>query len=254
MRRASLLVVVGFALACGGEPANGRDAADVTSDSCGSGLDCPQPDPGSEEGDLTLPGDAASLVSRGVHCELTWTTPGDANQRDSGPGLGADMDLHFLHPLATGSDVDGDGQPDGWFDPTHDLFWANMHPTWETSDPAACGPSLDLDDTDGSGPENTNVEPFRNGGVYRVGVHYWDEHGFGPSRPRVKCHMGGTLVIDSDLEALGRSMHPGDLWEVATFKWPQGIAAVVLNTDGTLKITPNYSNPNYPLGSVKPTL
>ncbi len=178
-----------------------------------------------------------------IHCELTWDTPGDSNQFDSGPDAGSDMDLHFLHPFATGPDLDGDGKPDGWFDIPYDVFWYNKNPEWESVNPnVADNPSLDRDDTDGAGPENVNLRVPVAGRVYRVGVHYWDDHGFGFSYPRLKCYIWGQLVFDRDLEALGHKMVKCDMWEAATITWPQGIVTAVQNADGSLKITPNYMN------------
>jgi hypothetical protein len=182
----------------------------------------------------------------GIHCEVTWITPGDSDQQNSGPDAGADMDLHFLHPFATGPDLDGDGKPDGWFDIPYDVFWYNKTPEWESVDPnVGDNPSLDRDDTDGAGPENVNLKmPVRNR-VYRVGVHYWSDHGFGISYPRLKCYVNGEMVFDRDLEAMGRSMKRCDMWEAATITWPQGIVTAVENPDKSLKITPNYMNPAF---------
>ena len=178
-----------------------------------------------------------------IHCELTWNTPGDTNQFDSGPDAGADLDLHFLHPFATGPDLDGDSKPDGWYDIPYDVFWYNKNPEWESVNPnVPDNPSLDRDDTDGAGPENVNLRSPVNGREYRVGVHYWDDHGFGFSYPRLKCYIWGQLVFDRDLEALGRKMTKCDMWEAATIKWPQGIVTAVQKADGSLKITPNYMN------------
>ncbi len=178
-----------------------------------------------------------------IHCELTWNTPGDPDQFNAGPDEGSDMDLHFLHPFATGPDLDGDGAPDGWFDIPYDVFWYNRTPEWESVNPNVLdNPSLDRDDTDGAGPENVNLRAPVNGRTYRVGVHYWDDHGFGFSYPRLKCYVWGQLVFDRDLEAMGQKMFKCDMWEAATIKWPSGMVSAVQNQDGSLKITSNYMN------------
>ncbi|MDP6947297.1 MAG: hypothetical protein QF464_24325, partial [Myxococcota bacterium] len=62
-----------------------------------------------------------------IHVELLWHTPLDPDEtdhmaEDSEEPVGSDLDLHFLHPFATGEDVDGDGQPEGWFDQPFDCF------------------------------------------------------------------------------------------------------------------------------------
>jgi hypothetical protein len=55
----------------------------------------------------------ASLVQT-LEIQLLWNTPNDPDQSDEGPEAGSDLDLHLLHPFATGFDVDEDGQPDMW--------------------------------------------------------------------------------------------------------------------------------------------
>lgn len=181
-----------------------------------------------------------------IHCELTWDTPGDNDQFNDGPDAGADMDIHFLHPFATGPDLDGDGKPDGWFDIPYDVFWFNRSPEWESVNPnTPDNPHLDRDDTDGAGPENVNLDGPVAGRKYRVGVHYWDDHGFGFSYPRLKCYIWGQVVFDRDLKAMGRKMFKCDMWEAAEISWPQGQVTAVTNTDGSLKITPNYLNSQF---------
>jgi hypothetical protein len=186
------------------------------------------------------------LPDKAIHCELTWDTPGDLNQFDEGPDAGADMDLHFAHPFATGPDLDGDGKPDGWFDIPYDCFWFNPEPDWESMNPNAHDdPSLDRDDTDGAGPENVNLDAPVKGRTYRVGVHYWDDHGYGFSYARVKCYVWGQQVLDINQKDLGVKMFRCDMWEVATISWDSGAVAQVKNPDGSLKITHKYQNPAF---------
>jgi hypothetical protein len=117
-----------------------------------------------------------------IFVELLWETPGDPNPTNEGPGAGADLDVHLLHPDAAGLDVDGDGAPDGYFDPLYDCSWANPQPDWGAADPpAADDPELERDDTDGMGPEALLLRVPEDDRVYRVGVHSWDDHGFGAS-------------------------------------------------------------------------
>lgn len=52
----------------------------------------------------------------GIRVELMWETPADPDPTDEGAHAGSDMDLHFVHPYASGPGLDGDGKPDGWFD------------------------------------------------------------------------------------------------------------------------------------------
>ena len=180
-----------------------------------------------------------------IHVELLWDTPGDDDQTDEGPEAGADLDLHFLHPFATGLDLDEDGAPDGWFDQPFDCFWFNPHPNWAALSPMANDdPGLDRDDTDGAGPENQNLDEPEDGMTYRVGVHYWNDHGFGPSLATVRIYIRKVLVFQvSDVELL-----PSDMWSVATIDWPSGEVKLVTDAGGAFHITPDYQHPNFMSG------
>lgn len=183
-----------------------------------------------------------------IHCELTWRTPADPNEFDEGPDAGSDMDLHFLHPYATGPDLDGDGAPDGWFDLSYDCFWYTATSTleWGTLNPnISDNPRLDRDDTDGAGPENINLDVPENGRVYKVGVHYWDDHGFGASYPQVKCYCWGKEAFKKDLYADGIKMFTCDMWEVATISWPECRITAIQGPQGGPKIIHHYQNPAF---------
>lgn len=178
-----------------------------------------------------------------IHVELLWHTPSDPDETDSGPEAGADLDLHFLHPFATGEDVDGDGTPDGWFDQPFDAFWFNAHPNWGSLDPSVDdNPGLDLDDVDGAGPENVNLNIPEDGHVYKVGVHYWNDHGYGPSLATVRIYIYSSLVFEvSDVELV-----QSDMWEVACIAWPSGEVTLKTGAGGGYDIIPNYEHPFFP--------
>lgn len=177
-----------------------------------------------------------------IHVELTWDTPGDPDPYDTGTDKGTDLNLHFTHPFASGEDLDGDGKPDGWFDVPYDCFWFNQKPDWETTNPSANDdPRLDRDDDDGAGPENLNLCRPVNGRVYRVGVHGWDDHGYGPSYPWVRIYLYDQLVFERNLKPLDVLLQTCDLWEVARITWgPTPKVEGVQNPDGSQKITPKY--------------
>jgi hypothetical protein len=187
------------------------------------------------------------LPDQAIRCELTWDTPGDLDQFDEcGPGVdcGSDMDLHFLHPFATGAGIDGDGKPVGWFDVPYDCFWYNPNPDWESMDPNAHDdPRLDRDDMDGAGPEVVVLDSPVKGRTYRVGVHYRDDHGYGYSYARVKCWVWGQQVLDINQKDLGVKMSRCDMWEVASIEWDTGKLFLANNIDGSMKITHKYQDP-----------
>ncbi len=175
-----------------------------------------------------------------LHIELSWHTPDDLDETDTGPEAGSDLDLHFTHPWAAGPDLDGDGVADGWFDIPFDCFWFNAHPNWGSYDPGINDdPGLDRDDTDGAGPENINLD-IPEDATYRVGIHYWNDHGYGAAFATVRIYIYGQLVFESPETFLVDS----DMWEVCTIEWPSGKVEVV-TSDGDLKITPEYHNPYF---------
>ena len=181
------------------------------------------------------------IPDEAIHIELLWHTPEDPDETDKGPEAGSDVDLHFLHPWAAGPDIDEDGAPDGWFDIPFDCFWFNGHPNWGSYDPAVNDdPGLDRDDTDGAGPENINLDIPENV-TYRVGVHYWNDHGYGAAYATVRVYLSAKLVF----EVVDVMLVDSDMWEVATVEWPSGKVHVVTNEDGAYKITPQYQNPYF---------
>lgn len=143
------------------------------------------------------------VADAGVHVELLWRTPGDANEADEGStlggvSLGSDLDLHTL--MLQGSAT--------WFDEKHDCYWFNTNPDWDGV--GESGPALDRDDTDGAGPENMNVDPLEDW-CMRVGVHYWDDWGYGASFATVRIYLDGVLAYEAaDVELVHH-----DLWTVA---------------------------------------
>ncbi|MSQ82060.1 MAG: hypothetical protein EXR77_03970 [Myxococcales bacterium] len=159
------------------------------------------------------------IPTNALHIELVWDTPTDPDQNDSGPDTGADLDLHFANEFASTLDIDCDGSADPWFSNPWDTFWFNSAPNWGAPSLQGDNPTLDLDDTDGAGPENLNMvapegtaaEPM----TYRLGVQYWDDHGFGASLATVKIYLYGTLVVK-----LQNKLNPIDMWYVGKINWP----------------------------------
>ncbi len=175
------------------------------------------------------------VPTESIHVELTWDTPADSNQFDEGDFLGSDLDLHFLHTFAAGDDLNSDGKLDGWFDMKWDCFWMNKNPAWEgTGDDD--DPSLDRDDMDGAGPENINLDLPVNGRFYRIGVDYWDDHGFGPSYPRIKIYIYGVLVYDRNLKSEGKQLTECQMWEPARIIWGPSPKVESADVDGKLNI------------------
>ena len=176
------------------------------------------------------------IPSQTIHIELLWDTPLDPDQTDEGPEAGSDLDLHFAHAYASGPDVDGDGEPEPWFDQPFDCFWFNPSPEWGSfTSGTEDNPSLDRDDEDGAGPENLNFNLPESGVTYTVGVHYWNDHGYGDSTATIRIYIGSEVTYEKDL-----LMKEKDMWEVATIEWPSGEVTPI--GDGEY-IIPDFINP-----------
>lgn len=130
--------------------------------------------------------------SAGLHLQLSWTTPGDLDPTDRGPGAGSDVDLHLRHPFATGEDIDGDGLLDGWFDVPFDVHWLNPAPDWGVLGDPTDDPRLALDDTDGEGPETIDLPLPATPRAYTIGAHSWDDHGYGASTATLSAWLDGA--------------------------------------------------------------
>ena len=143
-----------------------------------------------------------------IHVQLVWDTPTDPDETDTN---GNDVDLHFLHPNGT------------WNNLPFDIFWNN--PTAEWGAPGgADDPSLDIDDTDGAGPENINLTDPESGLTYAVGVYYYADNGFGPAYATIRIFLRGQQEFEwRDMYLPARH----NFWYVATISWPsQDIFAV----------------------------
>ena len=139
---------------------------------------------------------------------LRGDTPADPDQTDTDFGAGADLDLHFLHPRSP-----------GWFCSPWDIYFANPNPDWGVPFDAQDDPSLDIDDVNGAGPENINLDEPQNNGIYRVGVHYFNDHGYGPSFATVRIFIRGMLRFEVPNKRL---VGTDAFWDVATIAWPSG--------------------------------
>jgi len=205
------------------------------------------------------------LPEEAIHVELLWKTPADPDETDTGPAAGADMDLHFAHPNAAGPDIDCDKSPDPWFSNPFDTFWFNPNPNWGSANPAVNDdPSLDLDDTDGAGPELLNLDDpegkLAKPMQYAVGAHYWNDHGFKESYATVKFYIMGVLA----LQVANVKMNVLDMWYVGRINWPNTMSQGALDplqicyqtgdpcsggtrwvAKGSHCITPCYVNPAF---------
>lgn len=143
-----------------------------------------------------------------LHVECSWVTPTDNNRNDTGSDMGADVDCHLLHPNGC------------WDEEPWDIHWRNPSSNWGDVLLTEDDPTLDIDDTDGWGPENISLDqpegsvgvPF----VYEVGVFYFDDNGFGESDVTVNITLDGIPVFSDTMTGLEHR----EFWNVASIEWP----------------------------------
>jgi hypothetical protein len=115
-----------------------------------------------------------------IHIEVSWDTEY------------GDVDAHLLNVTRTA--------PDGWFT-ADDCYFANTAPDWGPAG-ADANPTLDIDDTDGYGPENITIDTNPASGTYSAGVHYFCSHsigsgaapGDGPTTGTMRVYCDGSLI------------------------------------------------------------
>jgi hypothetical protein len=141
---------------------------------------------------------------RAFYYQLVWHTPMDPDETDSGFGAGSDVDIHLLHENGC------------WEDTTWDCHFRAIVPNW--GDPARSDddPSLDIDDTDGGGPEVIAYDNPEPGVRYRLGAHYYNDHGYGTSFVTAQLYAFGELIY----EARDTEMTNGQWWVIGSIEFP----------------------------------
>lgn len=175
-----------------------------------SGIECPEAGGTVDYSNCDLARtDRVTILARpedDIQVELAWTTPGDPDETDVGFNAGSDVDLHVLHPNGC------------WNDTTWDCFFNNTNANWGNVASDDDNAELDIDDTDGAGPETVSIDSPESV-TYRVGVHYYDDHGYGVSFASIRIYVFGILAAEFlDQELVGNDYW----WEVATIEWPSG--------------------------------
>lgn len=109
-----------------------------------------------------------------LHVQLVWDHPR------------ADLDLHMLNEGGTVFTHEGD------------CYFSNKEPEW--FEPLDANPTLDVDDNEGYGPENTNIAAPLPGSRWRVLVHYWSKQTDGDAfvTATLRVYAYGQLVGEFD--------------------------------------------------------
>ena len=157
-----------------------------------------------------------AVPEKDLHIQLVWSTPEDPDETDE---FGTDVDLHFKHANAE----DRWGSAAG----TWDCYFQNTSPDWGNVGDFLDNPSLDIDDINGAGPENVNLNQPEVGVNYEVGAIYFRaESVFGETGrdPRIEHDSYVTVRIFARGELIGEFVDRAlnrlnQLWHVATINW-----------------------------------
>jgi len=172
--------------------------------------------------------------------ELTWQSVGPIVDPKP-PCMGQDVDLHFVHPNATGILMDyyGTCPLPGYFDLWWDCFWYNKSPSWGIApDPNVQDETRMIADAQAApGPEIVDQGLVCQKNSYKVGVHLFDDCGYGPVIAKVRIYVVGTMVHEQSVQ-----LSPLDLWEVGRFNCETGM---FVPTPGGPTVTKGCLNPNF---------
>ena len=129
-----------------------------------------------------------------LHVQLVWDHPY------------ADMDLHLLKESGE------------VFDHDSDTYFSNREPDWYPETPDA-NPVLDVDDNQGYGPENINVETPLPGSRHSIYVHYWDAQTDGDAFAiaTIRVFAYGQMVAEHQLAFEADET----MWQAAEIVWAE---------------------------------
>jgi hypothetical protein len=139
-----------------------------------------------------------SLPDEAIHIEITWHNPLDPNESDD---QGSDVDLHLVKV------------GHNWFDDSFDNYYANRAPEWFPE-----RPSLDIDDTDGAGPENIQMDNPLDCQWYAIGAHYFERQ-FGTAYTSARVYIEAEQIAELVNRPLERT---DDFWDIGRLHWPSG--------------------------------
>jgi len=193
----------------------------------------------------------------GIRIEMWWNEGVGGDQTD--------VDLHLHRNPPTSAWFNGD---DCYYSNCDNYRWGYsinwgypLTPAAACPSPAPFGsdysagcpnPRLDLDDVDGNGPENINIDDPRDGEEFRVAVHYYDDEGresvSAPTFIRIYC--GGVVkAMYGPAEIYSNGSGDGDIWRVADLKWQEAASdcdvTAITSSGGGYDIRPQSSESVY---------
>lgn len=135
----------------------------------------------------------AAVPENAIHVELVW------DETD------ADLDLHLAQEGYEMYQVPGD------------VNWCNENPDWGASGDTADDPYLELDSTEGPGPENILL-PSPSDGDYYVRVHHYTDNGANDVLATVKIWIEGELFTTRSMR-----LDTNRVWDVGYIRWPAAV-------------------------------
>lgn len=93
-----------------------------------------------------------------------------------------------------------------------DCYYSNKNPTWGSS---ATSPKLDVDDTNGYGPENITIDALPGSGSYKMWVYYYGDHGNGGTTVTATITKNGQPIYSNS-----RYMTSYETWTLLEFTIP----------------------------------
>ena len=179
-----------------------------------------------------------------VYATVRWTAPGVGAKEAEGYSV----NLHLADSLAAAApgqqDLDGDGQPDPWYAPCHDVWFLNPNPPWGLDAKLSDDPHWAK--LAGAPPgEGIGIQTPTAGEVYRVGVYAYFAGKTTPDLvPTVTIWIGDVLVW----QKTGAAMKWRDMWDVGAVHWPGGVDAAkfvpTADEAGGAVITAGYTSPS----------
>ncbi len=127
----------------------------------------------------------------------------------------SDVDLHLV-------------APGGKVFSSNDCFYGNMNPQWGDSASTLDDPMLDIDNTEGYGPE-TMVLPSPFDGLYTIVIHYYSDHGSGDAPTSVVI----TLNEETQRTYGPKTLVDGQFWIVTGIDITDGVAEFASAPDST---------------------
>lgn len=165
-----------------------------------------------------------TIPNEKISVELTWINPEDDDESNE---EGADVDLHLVKM-----------GPGKWFEAPYDIYFRNSNRGPANENNGLWGPespSLDIDDTNGAGPENIQMDDPDTCQWYAVGVHYYKQL-FGTAYARIRIYIDTKLVYETT-KALKRG---GQFWDVARIQWD---SRQIYDVDNLMPIAPQGMAP-----------